>query len=390
MSSRSGSSIPEFDEVRLMYHDAMQTLSTWDAERGYEPVTEMFRKISEAAREQGDTNLQCEASLIVMEIEVNSMRRLRVAPETIDVDAFRRAVSEALQLGYDNGDRISETRAHLVAGDFYALVCGDREAALEHYGMARAFARKGHVIPIEMEACRRMRWTMSACGEQEDAVALSREVLRLARKYETSTLSDGSIEKRSSKAAAEVPLMLREHWYLGGYENQEVYALKEHGCVLRGETRLLTRPVIDAALQLEAARAFEDALVALEEHWNHTENSFESDSDGASIKLSLLAHLADIHDNHVEPTAENHAKAVECRRAYEALAPGKFSGDAVCAMCEKPIGGLSIEDARVKFTFAWDVCQSSHHYHSACFDAAKLEDFPECVPCRAANLNDAF
>ena len=383
--SRSGS-VPEFDEVRAMYHDAMNTLSTLDGDQGYDVATRAFGRIANLAKERGDKNLECEAALIVAEIEINSLRRMYAVYERdavhdgIDASQFERITQTTLKLAYDNGDKISEARAHLAVGDYYSMAVNDHVAALEHYGLAREFARDEGILPVETEACRRMRWTQSIRGDVDGAVALSREVLRLTREY-VAMLND---EKESSKRDATVPLMLREHWYLGGYENQEVYALKEHGCTLRGETRLLSRPLVLEKYQDEAVRTFEEAIATLDSHWKRSESSFETDAEGAAIKLSLLAHLGDILDNDLERTPENHASAVEYRRTYNELKPGSFGSNVTCALCEEPLGGLSIDDARIQMTYAWDACESSHHFHSACLEAAFDETaHAGCPGCKA-------
>lgn len=330
--------------------------------------------------------MECEAALIVAEIEINSLRRMYAVYERdavhdgIDASQFERITQTTLKLAYDNGDKISEARAHLAVGDYYSMAVNDHVAALEHYGLAREFARDEGILPVETEACRRMRWTQSIRGDVDGAVALSREVLRLTREY-VAMLND---EKESSKRDATVPLMLREHWYLGGYENQEVYALKEHGCTLRGETRLLSRPLVLEKYQDEAVRTFEEAIVTLDSHWKRSESSFETDAEGAAIKLSLLAHLGDILDNDLERTPENHASAVEYRRTYNELKPGSFGSNVTCALCEEPLGGLSIDDARIQMTYAWDACESSHHFHSACLEAAFDETaHAGCPGCKA-------
>ena len=72
-SSRSGDDATTFEDVRGMYTDAMRALSTWNDERGYEPVTRAFRRVAALARDGGDAHLECEATLIVAEIEINAL-----------------------------------------------------------------------------------------------------------------------------------------------------------------------------------------------------------------------------------------------------------------------------------------------------------------------------
>lgn len=384
-ATSSASSIPEFVEVRGMYYDAMEELCAGELEdSGYEETLNKFWKISEEARGVGDRNLECEAALIAMEIEINAVRRMHANVEALDVDKFHAATKETVRMAYDLEDKISETRAHVVSGDFYSLMLRNDEAAMEHYGMARALAREKGIVPLELEACRRMRWTMSARGKIDEAVTLSREVLRLARAYARTT-SEESPTPRSK--TSQVASMVREHWYLGGYINQEVYALKEHGCVLRGDTKLLARPIVVNAHQAEAAATFEETLVALEAHWKYVDASFETDADGAAIYLSLLAHLADLYDNHLGPSEDNHAKAVDYRRRYDALSSGTFGPNVECLLCHKPLCGLDVNDARVKLTYAWHACASSHHYHTQCIESSERTraDF-NCLACRAARF----
>jgi len=384
----STSSIPEFVEVRGMYYDAMVELCGGELEdSGYRETSNKFWKISEEAGGVGDRNLECEAALIAMEIEINAVRRMHVNVELLDVEKFHAATKEMVRMAYDLEDKISETRAHVVSGDFYSLMIRNDEAAMEHYGMARALAQEKGIVPLELEACRRMRWTMSARGKIDEAVTLSHEVLRLARVY-TQTMSEESPTPTSK--TSQVASMVREHWYLGGYINQEVYALKEHGCVLRGETKLLARPIIVDTHQGEAAATFEDALVALETHWKDVDMSFETDSDGAAIYLSLLAHLADLYDNHLGPSEDNHSKAVDYRRRYDELSSGTFGSNVECLLCHEPLGGLDVDDARVKLTYAWHACASSHHYHTQCIESSERTRADYCcLACRAARFEVA-
>ena len=147
-----------------------------------------------------------------------------------------------------------------------------------------------------------MQWTQSIAATSAARGTLSREVVRLTRLY-----AAGEREKKASNEGGDGDdgdcLMGREHWYLGGYENQEVHALKELGCALRGETRRLSRPVVDGTHQRDAVDAFEEALDVLEAHWRDTGSSFDADAEGASIKLSILGHLGDIFDAYLEPDA---------------------------------------------------------------------------------------
>lgn len=391
----------EFEDARAVYADAMRMLCTWTGERGYEPVTRAFRRVAYLARAGGDAHLECEATLIVAEIEINALRRMYAVMESADVEEsidasqFERITRETLRLAVENGDRVSEARAHVVVGDYYSMARRDHAAALEHYGAARAFAREEGSLPLEMEACRRMQWTQSIRGDVRGAGTLSREVVRLTRLY-----AEGEREKNRSDESNRGDggddddadgdrLMVREHWYLGGYENQEVHALKELGCALRGETRRLSRPVVEGARQREAVDAFEEALDVLEAHWRATNSSFARDAEGAAIKLSILGHLGDIFDNYLlepERVAENRARAVEYRRRYETLAPGSFGPDVACRLCDAPLGGLDVDDAPVKMTFMWDACASKHHFHAACLDARFDDSRPACPGCVAERL----
>ena len=390
-SSRSGDDATTFEDVRGMYTDAMRALSTWNDERGYEPVTRAFRRVAALARDGGDAHLECEATLIVAEIEINALRRMYAVmesgdvEESIDASQFERITSKTLRLAVENGDRISEARAHVVVGDYYSMARGNHAAALEHYGVAREFAREEGLLPLEMEACRRMQWTQSIRGDVGGAGTLSREVVRLTRLY-----AAGEREKKASNEGGDGDdgdrLMGREHWYLGGYENQEVHALKELGCALRGETRRLSRPVVDGTHQRDAVDAFEEALDVLEAHWRDTGSSFDADAEGASIKLSILGHLGDIFDAYLEPDAANRARAVDYRRRYETLAPGSFGRNVACPLCDAPLGGLDVDDAPVKMTFAWDACASKHHFHAACLDARFDDSRPACPGCVAERL----
>ena len=103
-----------------MYADAMRALSTWNDERGYEPATRAFRRVAALARDGGDAHLECEATLIVAEIEINALRRMYAVmesgdvEESIDTSQFERITSKTLRLAVENGDRISEARAHVV------------------------------------------------------------------------------------------------------------------------------------------------------------------------------------------------------------------------------------------------------------------------------------
>jgi len=397
-SSRGGGG--DFEDARAVYADAMRMLCTWAGERGYEPVTRAFRRVAYLARAGGDAHLECEATLIVAEIEINALRRMYAVMESADVEEsidasqFERITSETLRLAVENGDRVSEARAHVVVGDYYLMARRDHAAALEHYGIAREFAREEGSLPLEMEACRRMQWTQSIRGDVRGAGTLSREVVRLTRLYaENEREKNRSDESNRGDGGDGVDadddrLMVREHWYLGGYENQEVHALKELGCALRGETRRLSRPVVEGARQREAVDVFEEALDVLDAHWRATKSSFERDAEGAAIKLSILGHLGDIFDNYLEPenVAANRARAVEYRRRHETLAPGSFGPGVACPLCDVPLGGLDVDDAPVKMTFAWDACASKHHFHAACLDARFDDSRPACPGCVAERL----
>mmetsp|Transcript_5865 Transcript_5865/g.21221 ORF Transcript_5865/g.21221 Transcript_5865/m.21221 type:complete len:554 (-) Transcript_5865:236-1897(-) len=392
----------EMDEVRAMYHVAMNALSTWDADRGYAPVVDMFSHIMSRAAQVGDKNLECEAALIIAEIEINSIRRAYTVNELedvrggIDAEQFERITSATLRLAYDNKDKISEARAHLAVGDYYSMAMGDHEAALEHYGLARAYAKEEDMLPIETEACRRMRWTQSIRGDIDGAAVLSEEVLRLTRAYiaeqrhiaSKAQDAEASLHDSGSGSPPTVPMMLREHWYLGGYENQEVYALKEHGCALRGERRMFERALVVARYQPAAVEAFEEALTKLEKHWRRHGLDAESDAEGADIKRQLHLHLADLYDNYLASAddvikSQHHAKAVECRHAYEDMVPGSFGADVACALCDAPLGGLSIEDEPLAMTCAWDSCAKMHHFHTRCFNTIATDANPGvmCPAC---------
>ena len=392
----------EMDEVRAMYHVAMNALSTWDADRGYAPVVDMFSHIMSRASQVGDKNLECEAALIIAEIEINSIRRAYTMNEMedvrggIDAEQFERITSATLRLAYDNKDKISEARAHLAVGDYYSMAMGDHEAALEHYGLARAYAKDEEMLPIETEACRRMRWTQSIRGDIDGAALLSEEVLRLTRAYineqrEIASKAqdpDASLHDSGSGSPPTVPMMLREHWYLGGYENQEVYALKEHGCALRGERRMFERALIIPKFQPAAVEAFEEALTKLDKHWRRHGLDAASDAEGADIKRQLYLHLADVYDNYLASESddvqiEHHVKAVEYRRAYEDMVPGSFGPDVPCALCDASLGGLSVDDEPVSMTCAWDSCPRLHHFHTKCFNAFDYTSAPGvmCPAC---------
>jgi hypothetical protein len=131
-----------------MYYDAMEELCGGELEdSGHRETSNKFWKISEEARGVGDRNLECEAALIAMEIEINAVRRMHANVEVLDVEKFHAATKETVRLAYDLEDKISETRAHAVSGDFYSLMLRNDEAAMEHYGMARALAREKGIVP---------------------------------------------------------------------------------------------------------------------------------------------------------------------------------------------------------------------------------------------------
>jgi len=391
------------DDVRAMYHEAVRVLSTWDADRGYAPVVDMFRRIMARAAQVGDSNLECEAALIIAEIEINSIRRAYAVHESarvrggIDAAQFERITSATLKLAYHNNDKISEARAHIAVGDYYSLAVGDHEAAVEHYGLAREYAREEEMLPVETEACRRMRWTQSIRGDIDSAALLSAEVLRLTRAYINEQHSEdtgaedlgAALDESGSGSSPTVPMILREHWYLGGYENQEIYALKEHGCALRGERRFCAPPLVIQKYQPAAVAAFEEALVKLDKYWSRHGLDADSDADGAYIKRLLYAHLADLYDNYLVDDANDnadaisrrHTKAVDYRRAYEAMAPGSFGAAATCALCVDPLGGLSIDDGPIAMTCAWDSCARTHHFHAKCFSNVQYSNGLFCPAC---------
>ena len=387
VSASSGTSVAsfasDFEEVRTEYVEAMRELSTWDFRRGHESVVRRFNALADAARECGDKNLECEACIIAGEVESNALRRRFMvlaearARAQVDVAWFERTASLALRLASEMEDRISEIRAHTLVGDFHSLMSKNFEAAMEHYGLARAFAREENFLPLEVEACRRLRSTMRMRGDLDGAIVISREIVRLAKQYEARRRSGERTRKKAT-----VPVMLRENWYFGGYENQEVYACMEHGCACRGESCVLERPIIVRKHQDEAVKAFKEADGALVSHWSRNDKNFESDSHGASIKLNILAHLGDVFDNDLELTSENHEVAVEYRKKYNDLHPGSFGVGVACSLCDKPLGGLSIADAPIRMTHAWSACQRQHHFHSACFEKhfERAED-TQCPGC---------
>ncbi|CEG01561.1 unnamed product [Ostreococcus tauri] len=371
--------------ARGAYAAAMEALARWDFGMGWERAAARFRGVADAAREARDAHLECEATLIAAEIEANSVRRLfsvteaAVARSSVDAAAFERMTRLPLRLALELGDAISETRAHLVVGDYHALVgnslLANVEAAMEHYGFARELARSAKLLPLEIEAFRRMRWTMSMKGDIDAAVTLSREILRLARAYEIK-------RKRGERRARKLKEnWYSENWYFGGHENQELYALKELACALRGERCMLSRPKTLSKYQDDAVKTFKDAIETLEEHWGEVKQSFETDPQGAVLMLSLLAHLGDIYDNDLDHTQANHEAAVGYRTKYEALGKNVLGPHVTCKLCDKPVGGLSVEDARVRMTHAWDASHFEHHFHSKCYDGFFEKSNTLACPC---------
>ena len=71
---------------------------------------------------------------------------------------------------------------------------------------------------------------------------------------------------------------------------------------------------------------------------------------------------------------------------FQLLAPGSFGRNVACPLCDAPLGGLDVDDAPVKMTFAWDACASKHHFHAACLDARFDDSRPACPGCVAERL----
>lgn len=294
-------------------------------------------------------------------------------------------------------------RAHVIAAEHYCYFKEDREAALEHAGMAlrttkRAKARTSEMVLCEIDAIRVMRSTQSMEGNMYEAVALGSRVVAMAREEYHSTN-----ETRSHEDTIE-----RTTWF--------VELLYEHAMTLRGWRERSARPLTAPELERYAADVLKEAKTVLESYWTRTGTSWRDNATSRKQYIGILCHLADLCENHLDSShivvekMDAEAFSAKSQRLHRALAagyrvlastvdPGIFESPCIfCGLTLSPadvqdiIGTNSFEDVEPlwsKIELVSLACESWHHVHSSCRTRAVEADeayadraLERGLPCR--------
>ena len=277
----------------------------------------------------------------------------------------------------------ASARAHVVAAEHYCFFREDREAALEHAGLALRIARAiqeptSESVRCEIDALRVMRSTQAMEGNMFEAVALGSRIVAMARK-EYHFGASSSREKQTIEKTT---------WFI-----EQLY---EHAMTLRGWRERSARPLTAPELERYASDILKEAKTELENYWARTGTSWRNNATARNHYVSILCHLADLCDNHLDSShvivdeADAEEFRAKSRRLHRALAVGYriLAGtidpslfEEPCTFCGQPLGGLSLEDDDIEREDSLELsslaCERRHHFHASCRRiAAELTD--EC------------
>lgn len=275
----------------------------------------------------------------------------------------------------------ASARAHVVAAEHYCFFREDREAALEHAGLALRLARAvrertSESVRCEIDALCVMRSTQAMEGNMFEAMALGSRIVAMARKE----YHFGASSSREKYTIEKIT------WFI-----EKLY---EHAMTLRGWRERSARPLTAPELERYASDVLKEAKTELENYWTRTGTTWRDNATARNQYVGILCHLADLCDNHLDSShvivdeADAEEFRAKSRRLHRALAVGYRVLAATidpslfeepCTFCGQPLGGLSLEDDDIvledSLELATLACERRHHFHATCRRvAAELTD----------------